>query len=223
MLPIVKSVTGQDFGTDHDAWLKWWNDQLGYAYQSPPAEEKPTYTEFTFVPDTTITVHHSCFAAGTPVLTIDGPRAIEKLLVGDQVLSQNTTTGALSFQPVLVIHHNPPHPMLKLRIGGETLVATGIHRFWRAGTGWTMARDLRPGDAIRTIGGSVQLESVERGAVQPIFNLDVAQNRDFFVGKHGCLVYDFSIVQPVAAPFDRVPDLKALQSGTRNSVPEVTR
>ena len=50
VLPIVKTVTGQDFGTDRDAWLGWWNDQLGYAYQSPKNEPKPTYTELVVVP-----------------------------------------------------------------------------------------------------------------------------------------------------------------------------
>jgi hypothetical protein len=157
----------------------------------------------------------SCFAAGTPVVTTDGTRAIEDLLIGDQVLTQNTTTGALSFQPVLAIHHNPPSGTLKLGISGETLVATGIHRFWKAGAGWTMARDLKPGDIIRTVGGSARLESVDTDAIQPVFNLDVAQNRNFFVGKHRCLVYDFSIVQPVAAPFDRVVDLTALGEATK--------
>jgi hypothetical protein len=116
----------------------------------------------------------------------------------------------------MVIHHNPPSPTLKLRLGGETLVATGIHRFWKAGSGWTMARDLKPGDTVRTVGGSARLESVEPGKVQLVFNLDVAQNRNFFVGKHGCLVYDFSIVQPVLAPFDHVPDLSALTSNSKH-------
>ena len=40
VLPIVKTVTGQDFGTDREAWLKWWSDQLGYAYQSSPRLRK---------------------------------------------------------------------------------------------------------------------------------------------------------------------------------------
>ena len=38
-------------------------------------------------------------------------------------------------------------------MGGETIVATGIHRFWKAGKGWTMARDLKAGDRLRMIGG----------------------------------------------------------------------
>jgi len=214
-LPIVKTVTGQDLGTDRDAWMTWWNDQLGYAYQSPTTVEKPTYTQLVVYPMNSTPPHNSCFAAGTSVQTIDGPRPIESLQVGDRVLSQNTSTGALSFQPVMVIHHNPPSPTLQLRLGGETLIATGIHRFWKAGKGWTMARDLKPGDTVRTVGGSARLESVEPGKVQPVFNLDIAENRNFFVGKQGCLVYDFSIVQPVLAPFDHVPDLTSLASTSK--------
>jgi hypothetical protein len=215
VLPIVKTITGQDLGTDRDAWLKWWNDELGYSYQSPTTEEKPTYTQLVSYPMNITPAHSSCFAAGTSVHTIDGPRPIENLQVGDRVLSQSTTSGALSFQPVMVIHHNQPSATLKLRLGGETIVATGIHRFWQAGKGWTMARDLKRGDLIRTVGGSARIESVEPGNVQLVFNLDVAETRNFFVGKQGCLVYDFSIVQPVLAPFDRQTDLSALTAKTR--------
>ena len=59
------------------------------------------------------------------------------------------------------------------------------------------------------------MESVEPDKLQPVFNLDVAENRNFFVGKQGCLVYDFSIVQPVLAPFDREPDLTSLTSSSK--------
>jgi hypothetical protein len=40
-----------------------------------------------------------------------------------------------------------------------------------------------------------------------LYNLDVAENRDFFVGTKGLLVHDFSFVQPVLEPFDRKPEL----------------
>jgi hypothetical protein len=216
VLPLVKNVTGQDFGSESDAWRKWWNDQLGYAYQSPSSYEKPTYTQLVVYPTVATPPHSACFAAGTPVQTIDGPRPIEDVQVGDRVLSQDTATGALSFQPVMLIHHNAPSPTLRLRLGSETIVATGIHRFWKPGIGWTMARDLKPGDAVRCIGGISRLESVEPGKVEPVFNLDVAHNQNFFVGQQGHLVYDFSIVQPVSAPFDRVP---ALGSGESPSKP----
>jgi Pretoxin HINT domain len=210
VLPLARASTGQDFGSDSEAWMKWWTNELGYAYQSPETTTKPTYTDvidFQYQRP----VHSSCFSAGTAVHTISGPQAVETIQVGDRVLSQNTTTGALTFQPVVAIHHNQPTATLKLYLGGETIVATGIHRFWKAGKGWTMARDLKPGDIVRTVGGTARVESVGSDKVQPVYNLDVAENRDFFVGKHGCLVYDFSIVQPVVAPFDHAPDLAALE------------
>jgi hypothetical protein len=209
VLPLARAVTGQDLGTDRDSWLTWWNDQLGYAYQSPKSYEKPTYTQLVVYPMTTSPPHSACFAAGTPVQTVDGLRPIEDIQVGDRVLSQDTATGALSFQPVILVHHNPPSATLKLRLGGETVIATGIHRFWKAGRGWTMARDLKPGDVVRDIGGTSKLESVAPGKVEAVYNLDVAQNRNFFVGQRGHLVYDFSVVQPVVSAFDQVPVLAA--------------
>jgi hypothetical protein len=82
------------------------------------------------------------------------------------------------------------------------VVATGIHRFWKAGKGWTMARDLKPGDPIRTLGGVAKVEAVEDEKVQPVFNLEVAEGHSFLVSKVGALVHDNSLVEPVLAPFD---------------------
>jgi hypothetical protein len=48
--------------------------------------------------------------------------------------------------------------------------------------------------------------------VLPVFNVDAAESRDYFVGKQGCLVDDFSLVQPVLTPFDHSPDLTIDQS-----------
>jgi hypothetical protein len=140
------------------------------------------------------------------VHTVEGPRAIESIQVGDRVLAQNTSTGMLMFQPVVAVHRNKPTATLKVAIGGETIAATGIHRFWKANKGWTMARELKPGDRVRMLGGLATVSSVETGKVQPVFNLDVAEDRNFLVGTHGLLVHDFSFVQPVLAPFDREPE-----------------
>jgi hypothetical protein len=150
-----------------------------------------------------VQLKHSCFAAGTLVNTLSGPRKIESIAAGDRVLSQDTSTGALSFQPVLATHRNGPAETFRITLDGETIVATGIHRFWRAGKGWTMARDLKAGDRLRMIGGTVLIRSIEPGATQMVYNLSVAQNRDFLVGSAGLLVHDYSFVLPVSEPFDR--------------------
>ena len=48
-----------------------------------------------------------------------------------------------------------------------------------------MARELKAGDRLRMLGGVVEIESIETDKTQPVYNLDVAQNRDFFVGTRG--------------------------------------
>jgi tetratricopeptide (TPR) repeat protein len=215
VLPLLSTLTGQDFGADPQPWQKWWTDQLGYVYQSSTPTTKPTFTETVSAPSILFPLavagrrHAACFAAGTPVHTIDGLRAIESIQVGDRVLSQNPSTGMLAFQPVLAVHLNDPSPTLAMTIDGETIVATGIHRFWRAGTGWIMARELKAGERLRIIGDVVEIKAIESDKTQPVYNLDVAENRDFFVGTNGLLVHDFSFVNPVLAPFDRQPQLAA--------------
>ena len=47
------------------------------------------------------------------------------------------------------------------------------------------------------------VRSLAADAIQPVYNLDVAHDRDFFVGTQNLLVHDFSFVQPVLDPFDR--------------------
>jgi Pretoxin HINT domain len=206
-LAALKGITGKDFGLDRNAWQAWWTDRQGYAFQAQTGQtsQKITLTQFVdpYAPA------HSCFAGGTPVQTIDGPRPIEDLKIGDRVLTQDTTSGVLSYQPALVVFHNPPADTLRVRISGESIVATGIHRFWKAGHGWIMARELKVGDVVRVIGGTAHVESVEPDKNQPVFNLEVSRSSDFFVGNSGALVHDNSLVRTVARPFDVVADFKA--------------
>jgi len=146
---------------------------------------------------------HSCFAAGTPVSTGAGHRAIETLKVGDQVLTQDTTTGALAYQPILTVFHNPPAEVLRVELdSGDQIVATDIHRFWLTGKGWKMARELEPGDHLRVMGGTARVIAVVREPRQLVYNLEVAGPGDFFVGQAGILVHNATLVPPVEKSFD---------------------
>ncbi len=214
---ILRDVTGLDFGTDREAWIGWYVDQLGYAYhpQRGHSSLKATVVEqvpLGYVPrsvpigiaDTLLSYQRvSCFGAGTPVHTLTGLRPIEKIEVGDLVLSQDTTTGALRYEPVLALHHNPPSATLNVAVAGDTIVASTFHRFWHAGRGWVMARDLKPGDMIRTLDGRTTVNGASPGRTIPVFNLDVAGGRTFFVGHSGLLVHDNSVPDLRAEPFDR--------------------
>ena len=224
----LRVLTGQDFGHDPESWLAWWTDAQGYAYtplrstttpkptvdQVIPLPYVPQYQQMTGSTQFRQSTGSSCFGSGTPVWTRQGQRAIDAIRIGDVVLTQESKTGALSFAPVLAVFHNKPAPTLQIRLddGHEPVVVTGIHRFWLAGKGWVMGRDLKPGDLIRTLGGQARVTAISRGSVQPVFNLEVGEHKSFFAGQAGALVHDNSLVEPVSHPFDQRDDLLVSRS-----------
>ncbi len=205
VLPVLEIAAGGPpyLKDDEDGWLAWWYDQAGYFFQARGqivVQQNATPAQ---TPAPSIT---TCFAAGTPVHTLDGPRAIEAIHAGDQVLSQEAGTGELSFQPVVFVHHNPPGKTLRVSLAnGESLVCSVYHRFWRANQGWAMARELKPGDTLRTVGGLAKVTKVEADAVQPLYNLDVSGPRTFFVGNNRLLVHDNRLPDHRLKPFDALP------------------
>jgi hypothetical protein len=211
---VLNGATRQALPSDRRAWTTWWVDQIGYASTSSDWTSKSSIVENVAIdyqppvmPDGAARQvvgygRHSCFAAGTPVRTVAGLRAIETLQVGDQVLTQDASNGALGYKPVLVVHRNPPNSTLRVKLQGQSIVATRFHRFWVAGQGWVMARDLKAGDPIRTLGGVAAIESIEADAVQPVFNLDVADAADYFAGGAVALVHDNTLPDPRLVPFD---------------------
>jgi Pretoxin HINT domain len=218
---VLVDSLGTDQGAEKSDWEKWLVDLAGYAFADSSTSEPPTVIEqvpISYQPQaaplivdqavSVVTIRHACFGAGTLVRTLDGSTEIEKLRGGDLVLTQGPITGELKYQPILIAYHNPPNSTLRIDLGSETLVATGIHRLWKAGRGWVMARELKPGDALRTLGGLAVVKSVEKERVQPVFNLQVADGESFFVGKAGVLAHDNSLVHPNPSPFDAVPDLE---------------
>ncbi|MDB5351229.1 MAG: hypothetical protein JWN86_2476 [Planctomycetota bacterium] len=160
-------------------------------------------------------LYADCFAAGTPVRTRSGSRPIEQLEVGDHVLSQDTKTGALGYKPILAVFKFRPAETLKISFGGDVLLTTSIHRFWRIGEGWVMARDLKPGVTVRALGGSARVESIEKDVVRQVFNLEVAECSDYFVGRDGILAGDNTMMGPRSRPFDAPEPISALAARTR--------
>ena len=229
VLVALQVVTGGNFGEDGLAWNRWWTDREGYSARISQDTNKPTFFEdvpITYTAQAIPTIAlgpvigyervHSCFAAGTTVRTMERDRPIETIRAGDLVLVQDTLTGGLNYRAVVTAYHNPPSSTLKVNLGGgDWVVATGIHRFWKAGKGWTMARDLRAGDFVRNLGGVARVESVVEDRVQPVFNLEVAEGHSFLVGKLGSLVHDNSLVEATPSPFDA--GLAAAAVGARAS------
>jgi hypothetical protein len=227
---VLAGVIGNDLGDDRSAWSRWLVDLFGFAYApQKSSSEKDTVIEqvpLSYQPQTApvyservasvFLFFHSCFGAGTPVRTLDGVRPIESLRAGDLVLTQNPDSGELAYQAIVAVYHNPLNATHCITLDdGSSVVATGIHRLWKTGKGWTMVRELKPGDVLRTLGSVASVKSVEAEKTQPVYNLQVADGESYFVGSTGVLAHDNSTINPVPEPFDAVGPLPAASSPGR--------
>ncbi|MGH7442878.1 MAG: Hint domain-containing protein, partial [bacterium] len=82
-----------------------------------------------------------CFARGTPVLTVAGPRAIEDIGEGDVVLSADENDpDSPVVEKVVLATHRRLSAVIEVWIGGRCLKVTGEHPVYVRGEGWSEAR-----------------------------------------------------------------------------------
>lgn len=205
----LAAATGVTHCETPQDWWAWW---AGYQ-QTPLADKKPQikedYEESWSVDRQQtrrtrqregINVRHSCFAAGTLVVTESGPKPIEEIVVGDRVLAQDIDTGQIAFKPVFTTTYRPPSRMLKITTADGKLLCTGGHPFWIDGVGWRYAWELEPGMRFHSIDGSSEIISVEdSGRDEAAYNLVVADFHSYFVGEGRILSHDNSPRSPTNA------------------------
>jgi hypothetical protein len=80
----------------------------------------------------------------------------------------------------------------EVAVGGRVLRTTAEHPFWVRGRGWTAARQLRVGDALRSHDGQwLAVEDVrDTGRAEAVYNGRVAEYHTYFVG---CDEWGFSL------------------------------
>ena len=138
-------------------------------------------------------MRYECLLAGTPVWTSSGRVPIERIQIGDLVLSQDPETGELAYKPVLQTTLRPPVRLLKVVIGGQALQCSGGHPFWIAGEGWVKARDLKEGARLHSVRGSTEVRSVHATGIEETHNLIVADFHTYFAGEAKLLIHDNTI------------------------------
>lgn len=207
---VLAAVSGKAPSADARLWWQWWSDlsdsQLPSSKQVVVSEEFETsvteYTPAVIYDEEPFSIprwqpprvaRSECFAAGTPVWTDRGLLAIEKVAVGDRVLSKDIETGEVTYKPVLQTTVRPPRLLTTLRIGNEILTCTGGHRFWQSGLGWVKSRDLEPQSLVHTVTGNAPVWSAKSGDTAETYNLVVADFHTYFVTPAGVLSQDVLI------------------------------
>lgn len=188
----LRTSTGQEIDDTPKLWWDWWKQYNEYLV----AENKREYYFATTSYRRSVMRlprpprRHECFPAGTLVHTETGTKAIELIRQGDKVLSQDSASGELLYQLVTQTTVRPPSDTMLISVAGEQITATLGHPFWVVGKGWTMAKELNPGDRLHGINGSQPIEFVEGGVNSEAHNLIVDKTNSYFVGETGFLVHD---------------------------------
>ncbi|MCR9293372.1 MAG: Hint domain-containing protein [bacterium] len=215
---VLSMVTGQEFsGAPKPLW-DWWDDYCETKYQ----EYKPQRYRRTFL-TSRVPVYETplsppadraceCFVAGTLVVTKRGAKPIEQVVIGDTVLSRNIWTGELSWKPVLRATTRPAEATLAIRTDEDSFACTPGHLFWVSGRGWQKASELVDGDVLHAAETPSVVLSVTPGPRVETYNLQVADNATYFVGKQMVMTHD---VTPRGSNHQTVPGEKLLLALSR--------
>ena len=163
-----------------------------------------------------------CFAAGTTVATPGGQVAIERLKVGDTVLSEDPRTGRVEPERVVAVIDDGTKPTMAVRLAdGSRVRVTPTHPFYAdwgpdlRGPGWLEADQLRVGDRLRTADGrgtAVAGLEYNTGSAH-VYTLTVATDHTFFVAAAQVLVHN-------SGP---CPDVVGLPAFSKSSVDEAVQ
>ncbi|MEQ1840920.1 MAG: polymorphic toxin-type HINT domain-containing protein, partial [Verrucomicrobiales bacterium] len=136
-----------------------------------------------------------CFPAGTLVLTPAGQVGIEEINEGKVVLAYDEETGMVVPREVTKLVRGETLYWVEIDCGTETITATRGHRFWVESRGdWIAAIELKPGMTLREDDGEIRTvaKTKLRELTNPeaTFNLEVAEEHNYFVGRSGILVHN---------------------------------
>jgi hypothetical protein len=134
-----------------------------------------------------------CFVEGTSVLMADGKtKPIEMVKIGDWV---RTGYSEKEKAQVRLVTQRTSDELYRIEFGSkesgrQDVTATGDHAFWVDGKGWTLARQLAPGDwLMQPDGRRAVIKSVNRlKESQKVYSLVLKEDQAFFA--NGVLVRD---------------------------------
>jgi len=193
---LLRTLIGEfSLHTPEQCW-QWWDNRCEFVRPQQKIEEVTTAirngadwdgaespfvrtsSEFRMYPPP----RRDCLAAGTLILTNRGPIAVEKILVGDMVLSRHPVSGETTFKPVVRTTTRPPEKLLSIEFDDLYIRASGGHPFWVSGKGWVRARDLQRGMHVHGLAEPVRVSSVtEEAAATQSYNLILQDFHTYFV------------------------------------------
>ena len=139
-----------------------------------------------------------CFVAGTKVLTETGLVNIEDMQVGMKVYSYNEETKEVELKEVVRTFINKADKgITEVTVKGNVIESTSGHEYYEVNRGWTSACELKEGDVVLNSNNEeVIIEKVETteftGELTTVYNMEVKDNHNYYVGENNILVHNAS-------------------------------
>jgi hypothetical protein len=201
IVAVLTGTTEQSLGNQPRPWWTWWQDYTDYYHDggSRPVNTTVDSSNDYIIPPVQQSGPVECFVRGTPVWTKSGPRPIDKLQVGDLVLSQDVNSGEIRYKPVLTRTLRPAGPIVQIATDDEKFLATRGHPLWVAGVGWRMTKELEDGAVLQSLAGTGRVKGVQSAPNAETYNLVVADFNTYFIGSSGILAHDNTPRKPTQA------------------------
>lgn len=110
-----------------------------------------------------------CFAKGTLISTPNGQIEIEKLKIGDKVLSYNELTKEIEVSTILELANQNHHNLYKLNFSGTEIIVTGDHPFFYNGQFYSIIPNHKYG---------LQTLTLTKGQKIDFFTDKIAQSKE---------------------------------------------
>lgn len=202
---VLAFTTGENLGPKPEPWWEWWNDANGVYVEGEKTVRSNYESETIRIADRGETGGFrtgseigvggptrplECLKKGTPILTDRGLVAVEKIQVGDCVLSQDPITGELAYKPVLRATVRPTSQLIKVVTDTVTIEASEGHPFWVQGQGWTIAKFLKTGARLQGLEHPATVQILEKTTQEETYNLVVADFHTYFIGEERVFSHD---------------------------------
>jgi hypothetical protein len=143
-----------------------------------------------------------CFLAGTLVNTKNGLKAIETLIVGEEVYTYNFKQQQIELKSILKTYQNKTEKYINIHVKNDVIKATGNHRFWLPKQEqWVAASQLKVGAILSTQNNNfLEIEDLKVvTAIETTYNLEIKDNPNYYVGSYNILTHNTSKVSKYAS------------------------
>lgn len=177
-------------------------------YNEPQQDDTPIYnnddTDKKKDDDKSIRNSGGCFLSGTKIVVMNGYKDIDKLNVGDYVLTYNEEKNVNEYKKVkrVFVINNSDEQLYTLKTDDVELTLTSLHRVYTIRNEKPMyisAKYLQIGDVVRYSNG--QLHKITGISYKPleetVYNIETEDNHNFYVGAKEILVHNDSVVNCV--------------------------